>query len=802
MNKHQKLVQQQFLNDEEAVIRRLKSVYGQSLKDIQGKAKKLQEDIDDLDALSKLAISDEEKEIILSRKRAKVYQKKYQDALEKQVSGVFDKMQAKQYSTVSDYLTECYENGFVGTMYDLQGQGIPLCFPMDQEQMVRAVQLDSKISEGLYTKLGENIAVLKKKIAAQVSRGISSGMSYQQVAQQLAGTTNIGYNNAIRIARTEGHRIQCQAGMDACHKAKDKGADVVKQWDATMDSSTRESHIAVDGEIRELDDPFSNGLMFPGDPNGGAAEVINCRCALLQRARWALDEEELEALKEKAAFHGIDKSESFEDYKAKYLKAAEQQPEVKPKKEYLTEKKLQQYIDDADAQLANLEDAFKAQSGGWTYDEAIADFGSLEDFTDGDDLKALKALKKQMDDITAQKTDWEEKLTAKKTAKETKKLKKEQMSLQKQLDAFDDSETFGGIWYGQDDITVKDWQSKQGSIQKKIDYYEDHIKNAAAYGHSQADVDKFTDLLAKTKDFDAKGQEYWKVKNSLDNVNKDLTKLQKNGIIGANNPGDAFTQERKDAAYWFTNQNGSTKAADGVLRDKAGEVWKGASGDERSSIYDYTCGSGKFNRPLSGFEKPYSEYGTGWEPKFNKGVKNVWLDFEGAGDEIRHTTNIISRSTYDFDIWLQRGCGGNAMESFLGLSPNTFANMSEAQLQQFVGRSNRIYSFVSTSVSKGNGFSGEVIMNIYAPKGTQMMYAEPFSAFGQGSKLNWNGISKQNSFGYESEMIVQRGASYTITKIEKAHGQIYIDVEVHPEAGYDLFQQDPSEWTGSKKKGR
>ena len=66
------------------------------------------------------------------------------------------------------------------------------------------------------------------------------------------------------------------------------GADVVKQWDATLDGLTRESHVAVDGEIRELDEPFSNGLMFPGDPSGGAAEVINCRCAYLQRARWAV----------------------------------------------------------------------------------------------------------------------------------------------------------------------------------------------------------------------------------------------------------------------------------------------------------------------------------------------------------------------------------------------------------------------------------------------------------------------------------------------------------------------------------
>lgn len=70
----------------------------------------------------------------------------------------------------------------------------------------------------------------------------------------------------------------------------------MKQWDSTLDSRTRESHAIVDGEIRELDGPFSNGLMFPGDPSYGAAEVINCRCALLQSARKALldDDDDIE----------------------------------------------------------------------------------------------------------------------------------------------------------------------------------------------------------------------------------------------------------------------------------------------------------------------------------------------------------------------------------------------------------------------------------------------------------------------------------------------------------------------------
>lgn len=148
-----------------------------------------------------------------------------------------------------------------------------------------------------------------------------TGTSFHQCAQLLDGASGIGYFNAMRIARTEGHRIQTTAQMDAMMDAKEKGCDIVKQWDAALDGRTRESHAMVDGEIREMDETFSNGLLFPGDPNGSAEEVIHCRCALLQRARWALDQAELDTLKERAEYFGLDKTKNFEDFKEKYLQA-------------------------------------------------------------------------------------------------------------------------------------------------------------------------------------------------------------------------------------------------------------------------------------------------------------------------------------------------------------------------------------------------------------------------------------------------------------------------------------------------
>ena len=295
MNRRQKIVQGRFLDNEEAVVNMLENTYNKALQDVTKKAQKLYDEIETLTAELDFIDDEAEREVQKSKIRSKVYQKQYQDGLKKQLDDVLNKMHKANFKNVSDYLQTCYEDGFVGTLYDLQGKGLPLAFPIDQEAVTRAVQIDSKISNGLYSHMGEDVASLKKHIASSVSRGISSGMTFNQIAQQIKFKMTGTYNNsggslayAKRIARTEGHRIQCQAGMDACHKAKDMGADVVKQWDSTLDANTRDSHARVDGEIKEIDEKFSNGLMFPGDPSGGAAEVVNCRCALLQRARWAV----------------------------------------------------------------------------------------------------------------------------------------------------------------------------------------------------------------------------------------------------------------------------------------------------------------------------------------------------------------------------------------------------------------------------------------------------------------------------------------------------------------------------------
>ena len=313
MNERQKEVLASQLKDEQRVLKELKQVYTKAREDVISNIKALEARTD------------------IENLRAIVYQKNYQEALKKQLDAILDAMNAKQFTTISDYLGKSYEESFFGVLYDLHGQGIPLIFPIDQEQATRAIQLDSKISEGLYQRLGVDTKLLKNAIRANVSRGIASSTSWAQVARNIQNRMNVGMNRAIRIARTEGHRIQNESRFDAQTKAKQSGADVVKQWDSTLDKRTRPTHQQLDGQIREINEPFeipSNGRnsMYPGG-FGIAAEDINCRCAILQRARWALDDGELQTLKDRAAYFGLDKTESFNDFKTKYLKAVNSETE-------------------------------------------------------------------------------------------------------------------------------------------------------------------------------------------------------------------------------------------------------------------------------------------------------------------------------------------------------------------------------------------------------------------------------------------------------------------------------------------
>ena len=297
MNKRQKQVQQSLLKSELEVIEELEKSYQKAIDDINRVITSLlaRKDTENLQAI--------------------IYQVKYQNALKKELDEFLSVLHTRSYTLIDNYLKDCYENAHIGTLFDLQGQGIPLILPLDQEQMISAITLNSKLSAPLYNALGYNIDFLKTSVRQEISRGIAQSLSYQEIARNIKNTTNVDYNKSLRIAKTVGHRIQCESAYNVQVRAKQKGADIVKQWDSTLDGKTRPSHRMLDGQIVGIDEYFKSEsgykALYPSG-FGVPSEDCNCRCALLQRAKWALSDEEFTKMNGKT--NELQHFESVDDY--------------------------------------------------------------------------------------------------------------------------------------------------------------------------------------------------------------------------------------------------------------------------------------------------------------------------------------------------------------------------------------------------------------------------------------------------------------------------------------------------------
>lgn len=122
-------------------------------------------------------------------------------------------------------------------------------------------------------------------IANAVTQAIVQGESIPKLAMRLArDTANTNMKAMVRYARTAMTGAQNAGRIETMHRAQDMGINVRKQWLATLDRRTRDSHRQLDGQEQDVDKPFKSGygdIMFPGDPAAAPGDVYNCRCTLL-----------------------------------------------------------------------------------------------------------------------------------------------------------------------------------------------------------------------------------------------------------------------------------------------------------------------------------------------------------------------------------------------------------------------------------------------------------------------------------------------------------------------------------------
>ncbi len=298
-----------------------------------------------------------------------VYQVQYQEMLQKQLETALARLKNGSITSVNDFLNKTYEDSYLGTIYGIQGQGIPINIGIDHEQMGRTISRRTdtmQFSQRLY----DNVDRLGVAFKSQMSRGIANNSTYSKIAKQLALESEANYRQAMRIVRTEGGRVKSEAKLNSMQKAKDEGADIVKQWDATFDGKTRAEHRYLDGQIKEIGEPFvdSQGREAQAPHKFGVASMdINCRCIVVERARWAVEGEEMPNKVDKAG--EFVEAKNYKEWKQKYQrKQAEQQPTPSKAKVF----------DKNSKDLPNKDDYFKTTSGELVKVKEINDYNGIK----------------------------------------------------------------------------------------------------------------------------------------------------------------------------------------------------------------------------------------------------------------------------------------------------------------------------------------------------------------------------------------------------------------------------------------
>ena len=123
-----------------------------------------------------------------------------------------------------------------------------------------------------------NQKIIQKVINANQDAGVAV------VAKEIRASSEVPYTRyrSATIARTETHNAASYANQQTAQSMNIP--DQQKQWVTTQDPRSRSTHLQANGQVVPLDEDFIVGgkpMKYPGDPRGGAGNVINCRCVLI-----------------------------------------------------------------------------------------------------------------------------------------------------------------------------------------------------------------------------------------------------------------------------------------------------------------------------------------------------------------------------------------------------------------------------------------------------------------------------------------------------------------------------------------
>lgn len=193
------------------------------------------------------------------------------------------------YSAINQHLPEVYAINANGALYQIEKDiKMDTSFALyDRQTVERLIRDNPKIlPKGNPPKDAKKWS--QAKLRNELTQGILQGESNQNIAKRLEKVFGMDKNASIRNARTMTTSAECAGRLDSYKRAEKMGIGLTKIWMATLDDRTRHEHRLLDGQRKEIDEPFEvDGyeLMFPADPAGEPFLVYNCRCTTISQVK-------------------------------------------------------------------------------------------------------------------------------------------------------------------------------------------------------------------------------------------------------------------------------------------------------------------------------------------------------------------------------------------------------------------------------------------------------------------------------------------------------------------------------------
>jgi hypothetical protein len=204
-------------------------------------------------------------------------------ALEKEIQQELIRLSGKNIKSIKTLSSDVYQEAYYHTAFALEYEAqAKLSYGLINPKVIEASINNPLSGLSLNERLIKSRDNIIYNVRQQITQGLILGESYPKIARRLKDTFEGDASKAIRIAKTESHRVQTEGRLASMEHAQKAGVNMVKVWVATLDQAVRDTHAALDSVKVGMDEDFIIHGMHAKAPGlfGIASEDINCRCTV------------------------------------------------------------------------------------------------------------------------------------------------------------------------------------------------------------------------------------------------------------------------------------------------------------------------------------------------------------------------------------------------------------------------------------------------------------------------------------------------------------------------------------------